>query len=119
MNALSAFNFNSFPIRVVTIEDQPWFLGSDACAVLGFRPDGSSYAHHLRYHLAAYKRRPYLRTALRLPAGRPVVLISESGLYKLTMRSDKALAREFQDWMTREVLPAIRNETGTGLRRYV
>jgi prophage antirepressor-like protein len=35
-------------------------------------------------------------------------LLSESGLYKLVMRSDKPEAKAFQDWMTREVLPAIR-----------
>lgn len=37
-------------------------------------------------------------------------LISESGLYKLVMRSDKPEARKFQDWVTREVLPAIRKD---------
>lgn len=37
-------------------------------------------------------------------------LISESGLYKLVMRSDKPAAREFQDWVTRTVLPAIRKD---------
>ena len=37
-------------------------------------------------------------------------LVSESGLYKLIMRSDKPEARKFQDWVTREVLPAIRKD---------
>jgi prophage antirepressor-like protein len=36
------------------------------------------------------------------------VLISESGLYKLIMRSDKETAKPFQDWVTKEVLPSIR-----------
>ena len=39
-------------------------------------------------------------------------LISESGLYKLVMRSDKPEARQFQDWVTRVVLPAIRKDGG-------
>lgn len=39
-----------------------------------------------------------------------VVLISESGLYKLIMRSDKPQARAFQEWVTRHVLPAIRKD---------
>ena len=39
-------------------------------------------------------------------------IISESGLYKLIMRSDKPQAREFQDWVTKEVLPSIR-KTGS------
>jgi prophage antirepressor-like protein len=37
-------------------------------------------------------------------------LLSESGLYKFIMRSDKPIARPFQDWVTREVLPAIRKD---------
>ncbi len=48
--------------------------------------------------------------------------ISESGLYKLIMRSDKPEAVEFQNWVTREVLPAIRNTGGyllTSLRWFL
>ena len=37
-----------------------------------------------------------------------MTIIAESGLYKLVMRSDKSEARKFQDWVTRDVLPAIR-----------
>jgi len=38
------------------------------------------------------------------------MVLSESGLYKLIMRSDKPEAKPFQDWVTREVLPAIRKD---------
>lgn len=41
-----------------------------------------------------------------------IALVSESGLYKLIMRSDKPEARAFQDWVSREVLPSIR-KTGS------
>lgn len=37
-------------------------------------------------------------------------IISESALYKLIMRSDKPEAKVFQDWVTRDVLPAIRKD---------
>ncbi|WP_086466428.1 BRO-N domain-containing protein [Oceanibaculum nanhaiense] len=43
---------------------------------------------------------------------RSQTVLSESGLYKLIMRSNRPNARPFQDWVTREVLPAIR-KTGT------
>lgn len=49
------------------------------------------------------------RISLGMKPGKPAKLVSESGLYKLIMRSDKPEARKFQDWVTREVLPAIRN----------
>lgn len=38
------------------------------------------------------------------------IIISESGLYKLVMRSDKPEAKAFQDWVTKVVLPAIRKD---------
>ena len=39
-----------------------------------------------------------------------IKIISESGLYKLVMRSDKVEAKEFQDWVAKVVLPAIRKD---------
>jgi prophage antirepressor-like protein len=47
-----------------------------------------------------------------LRQGKPVILVNESGLYKLAARSDKPQAKLFIDWVTREVLPSIR-KTGT------
>ncbi len=38
--------------------------------------------------------------------------VSESGLYSLIIRSRKPVAKPFQKWVTREVLPSIR-KTGT------
>ena len=43
-------------------------------------------------------------------ACRAMAIISESGLYKLVMRSDKPAARRFQDWVAREVLPSINSK---------
>lgn len=43
-------------------------------------------------------------------SGRLPNIISESGIYKLVMRSDKPEARKLQDWVTRDVLPAIRKD---------
>lgn len=44
--------------------------------------------------------------------GRDMKIVNESGLYKLVMRSDKPQAKEFQDWVTGTVLPAIRKDGG-------
>ena len=41
---------------------------------------------------------------------RSAVLVSESGLYKLIMRSYKPEAKAFQNWVTQVVLPAIRKD---------
>lgn len=39
-------------------------------------------------------------------------IVSESGLYKLVMWSDKPQASPFQDWVTGTVMPAIRKDGG-------
>ena len=55
------------------------------------------------------RRREYPELISGKLGGSPTMTaITESGLYKLIMRSDKAEARAFQDWVTREVLPSIR-----------
>lgn len=40
------------------------------------------------------------------------LFLTEAGLYKLVMRSDKPIAEPFQKWVTKEVLPTIR-KTGS------
>ncbi|WP_375276186.1 BRO-N domain-containing protein [Methylorubrum thiocyanatum] len=62
--------------------------------------------------LADDERRYIARTSLALPAGKPMVAVSESGFFKLVLRSDKHEALAFQEWVTREVLPAIRHTGG-------
>jgi len=44
-------------------------------------------------------------------------MLSESGLYKLITRSDKADAKPFQEWVTRDVLTSIRKTGKAGLFR--
>ncbi len=55
------------------------------------------------------KELPELFSGSRAPS---LNLVSDSGLYKLVMRSDKPEAKEFQNWVTKVVLPAIRNDGG-------
>lgn len=73
----------------------------------------STYAH-LRYLqpeekvVLTQKEHPNLKLG-RAPSA---TFISESGLYKLILRSDKPQAKPFQDWVTKVVLPAIRKDGG-------
>ena len=39
---------------------------------------------------------------------RSITFVSESGLYKLIMRSNKPEAKKFADWVTEEILPTLR-----------
>ncbi|MBK1726366.1 Bro-N domain-containing protein [Halorhodospira neutriphila] len=53
---------------------------------------------------------------LGMSPGKPMAVISESGLYRLTMRSNKQEARALQDWVTQEVIPSIRKTGGYQLQ---
>lgn len=77
------------------------------CRVLNIVNTGNAYSR-LGDGELTYVR----QTDVGLPGGRNVALLSESGLYKLVLRSDKADAKPFQDWVTRDVLPAIRKDGG-------
>lgn len=128
MSKMTAFNFNTSAIRVVTIDGNPWFVAADVCKLLGLAiyPDGTSNVNNAtrpldRKEMQLLRRStPHLTmdTAAALFAYRQpsLKIISESGLYKLVMRSDKPQAKPFQDWVTRVVLPAIRKDGGYALR---
>ncbi len=84
-----------------------WIIGADTLTGLKLSAGGVAYRR-----LDDTEKRYVCRTHLGLPAGKPMVAVSESGFYKLVLRSDKPEAREFQEWVTREVLPAIRRTGG-------
>ena len=122
-NELTTFTFApaNAQVRVVTINGNPWFVASDVCRCLGLDLTNGGAVRHLRFLAKDECQSISKRTAKTLTQNEGVLavfrgneanltLISESGLYKLVMRSDKPEARKFQDWMTREVLPAIRKD---------
>lgn len=102
-------------IRSTQIDGEPWFVAPDVCRALAL-PVGGPAGGASRYlsRLDAAERQVVRRGEAN---GSPLfgntnapslTLISESGLYKLIMRSDKAEALVFQNWVTQEVLPSIR-----------
>jgi prophage antirepressor-like protein len=94
-------------IRVVEIDGQPWFVASDVCAALDMQNPTARVSH------LDENERNTLRLTEGIGRGNPNrVCVSESGLYKLIMRSDKPNATPFQNWVTQDVLPAIRKDGG-------
>lgn len=87
---------------MVEIDGQPWFVAADVCRIL----DLSNPTVAVR-PLATDE---WAKTNLAQRGLGAAIIISESGLYRLVMRSDKPEARAFQDWVTRDVLPAIRKD---------
>lgn len=107
-NNVTTFNFNTNPIRVVEIDANPWFVAADVCKTLQIQLQAGGEPNVT----VALRKLDQDEVSLYRIQGnsgeRQVKIISESGLYKLVMRSDKPQAKAFQDWVTREVLPSIR-----------
>lgn len=93
--------FSGRPIRLVIIDAAPWWVLSDVAKVLGYR-DARDASRLLRdKHKGTHQ--------MRTPGGtQEFLVVSEPGLYRLMMRSERPEAEAFQDWVTDEVLPTIR-----------
>lgn len=108
MNAeIQTFHFNAAALRTLTDKNgEPWFLGQDVCNIL------DTGTNHLREYLDEDEITNIRTTDIGQNGGKPPVFVSEPGLYKLIMRSRKPEAKEFQRWVTHEVLPSIRKTGG-------
>lgn len=105
MSNVQLFDFKSRQIRVAEIKGAPWFVAKDVCDSLGY-----STAVRGSVLMKLDKSETTLERIKR--GSRSMTIISESGLYKLLMRSDKPEAKGFQDWVPKVVLPAIRKDSG-------
>lgn len=116
MNDLLTFDFEESAVRVVTIDDAPWFVATDIAAILGYRN-----APDMTRNLDQDETDTHiLRSSSQ---NRELTIISESGLYNAIFRSRRNEARAFRCWVTGTVLPALRRtgrydlspaETGSG-----
>lgn len=101
MNEMQIFNYGEIPVRTVLIDSEPWWVLADVCRVLDLKEP-----HRVASRLDEDEKGSHLVTT---PGGpQEMTIISESGLYKVILRSDKAEAKPFSRWVTHDVLPAIR-----------
>lgn len=111
MSDLIPFTYGDRPVRVVTVDGEPWFVAVDVCAVLGLGNPRSSVAL-----LDGEDRDVH---TMDTPGGpQRVGVVNEPGLYSLVLRSRKAEARQFKRWITHEVLPSIRKTGGYQVERF-
>lgn len=93
-------------IRVVSIENEPWFVGKDIAVILGYSNPHEAIADHV---LIEDKLNSKSLSSCELDLGqRGGWLVNESGLYTLILTSKPPKAKEFKHWVTSEVLPSIR-----------
>lgn len=102
MNDIQVFNNSEFgEVRTVLIGDDVWFIAKDICDVLGL-----SDVSHAVEKLEDDEK--LIRKIFVSGQNRDILIINESGLYTLIIRSNKPEARRFRKWVTAEVLPSIR-----------
>lgn len=104
-------------LRTVIIEGEPWFLGADVGACLGYANPRRAYLDHTeeKYRKALfYKDSPDsgLYKLWSEKGFREKIIISEAGLFQMIFESRTELAATFRDWVYEEVLPSIRKNGG-------
>lgn len=80
-------------------------MGNDVCDILSITHVGNAYKRLDETEISKVRR-----TDIGMRQGKPAVVVTESGLYKLVLRSDKPQAKEFQDHVAKVILPAIRKD---------
>lgn len=102
MDKLQTFNFEDLPVRTLTVNEEPYFVGKDVANILGYK-NGS---RDINAHVDAEDKLTYqISTSGQR---RNQTIINESGLYSLIFSSKLESAKRFKRWVTSEVLPAIR-----------
>ena len=106
MQDLQTFNFEDLPVRTLTVDEEPYFVGKDVANILGYK-NGS---RDINAHVDAEDKLTYqISTSGQR---RNQTIINESGLYSLIFSSKLESAKRFKRWVTSEVLPQLRR-TGT------
>jgi len=110
MNDLQIFNTPQFgEVRVIERNGEPWFVLKDVCHALEM---DTTQLKKIADRLDEDEKG---RIQITTPGGpQETWIINESGLYDVTIRSDKPKAKPLRKWVTSEVLPSIR-KTGAYL----
>ena len=114
-NLLTKFTNDEFgEIRVITIDEEPMFIGEELVEKLGYKIDGTtSYTKHVKKYCDEEDYIKMNNSKLELfginDLGRKGgYLVNESGMYSLILGSELQSAKNFKRWVTKEVLPSIR-----------
>ena len=103
MNEIQIFNFHNNEVRVVNVNNEPWFVAKDVAEILGY-----SETEKMTRRLDDDEKTtlPFRGTGSNYQTN--ITIINESGLYNAVLGSTKPNAKRFRKWVTGEVLPSIR-----------
>ena len=102
MQDLQTFNFEDLPVRTLTVDEEPYFVGKDVADILGYSNSRKALLDHVDEEDKLTSR------IVTAGQNRNQTIINESGLYSLIFSSKLESAKRFKHWVTSEVLPAIR-----------
>ena len=89
-------------VRTIVVKDEPWFVASDVCEILGLSNPTVS----------VNRLDEDERSKFNLGRQGEVNMVNEYGLYNLILGSRKEEAKKFKRWITHDVIPSIR-KTGS------
>lgn len=100
-------------VRVVMQDEDPWFVASDVAKALGYEKPNNAVNEHCK-KMNKITLDPNLGGRVATVSTPPIqaIIIPESDVYRLVMRSNLPRAVEFQDWICEEVIPSIRKTGG-------
>ena len=103
-NDIQIFSSEKFgDIRVVNVENEPWFVASDVAKALGFR-NAPNMTRILDDDEKGYSE-------VSTPGGtQRASIITEAGLYQAIFASRAKSVHEFKRYVTHDILPAIRRD---------
>ena len=93
------YSFGDNNVRLIMKYNEPWFVMNDVCEVLDIKNPRDAFSRLEEHEKGVGSTDSY---------NSPINIINEYGLYSLIFTSRKAEAREFKNWVTRDVLPSIR-----------
>lgn len=97
-------NWNNHEIRFVDVDGEWWAVANDIAKAMGFRDSNVALRKMPNKYKGQYK--------VRTPGGiQKMMVLTEKGLYRLIMRSNKPEAEAFQDWAF-DVIKQLRQATG-------
>ncbi|MBS6010037.1 MAG: Bro-N domain-containing protein [Haemophilus parahaemolyticus] len=113
---VSTFNFEHSAIRVIAINNEPWFVVKDICDTLDIS-NPSKAILNLDDDEKMISSDSNLKLGSAGNGAQSLALVSESGMYTLILRCRDTVKKgsvphRFRKWVTAEVLPQIR-KTGS------
>ena len=111
-NEVMVFNNEMFgKVRVINVDGEGWLVGKDVAEILGYKNLSDSLSKHVdeedKLQIAKHDLQNYDDIGTK-----GAIVINESGLYSLVLRSKLPQAKKFRRWVTSEVLPQIRQTGG-------